>query len=91
MGNIENGTIVSGKILAKLREQGLDKGYTQVPDNFHDRAIEILNGRDIADLDEPTKKELTRAGNEQHELELAKGRKSQLVKLQLAAGERKYK
>lgn len=89
MSNTENGTIVSGGMLAKLRKQGLDKGYTQVPGNFHDRAIEILNGRDIADLDEPTKKELTRAGNKQHEEEIAKGRESQLVKLQLAARERK--
>ena len=88
MSNLENNTIVSNKMLEELRKQGLAEGYTQVPDAFADRAIKALNGRDIVDIDEPTKKELIQAGNAKREAELAAGRESSVVKAQIAARER---
>ncbi len=88
MSNLENNTIVSGKMLEELRKQGLADGYTQVPEKLVARANSILNGRDIADIDEPTKRELIQAGNAKREAELAAGRESVVVKAQIAAREK---
>ena len=89
--NSKNNTLVSAKMLEEMRKAGVAKDYTEVPDALAGRAKEILSGRDIADLDEPTKKEMQHAGNNQREKELAKGLESKIVKAQIEARERMHR
>ena len=69
--NSANGTIVSGELMKKMREAGVDEGYKPVPKNLQAEASRVLNGRSIADMDKRfrylTRKRKVAAGNKRHE------------------------
>lgn len=77
--NIENGTIVSGKLMEQMRKEGVDQGYVPVPKHLLPRAQRLLAGKDIASMDKRfrylTKKAAVAKGNRRHEQKLAEARK----------------
>ena len=50
--NQDNQTVVSGELMKRLKELGLDKNYSAVPGSLEDEARRLLGPKELADMDE---------------------------------------
>jgi hypothetical protein len=80
--NSNNETIVSGEMMKRLRDAGMDSGYEPVPPKLQKRAEKLLNGAALATMDAEFKKRArylqrkarVKAANRRHEEKLREAR-----------------
>lgn len=85
--NSQNETIVSGKLLKAMRENGADDGYKPVPKELESRARKLLGKKAIVSYsnDSKFKKKIARLQNRLNEAKRRDAKSSPIVVAQLAA------